>query len=204
MVDDRRGAEQRTVRPANTRSRRRPPRRAGIGNEDGKSETVFFEVNTQAPVVALLEGPPALSNDTTPSFSGEASEDGEVVVHVMEGSTEVGSAKATASGGTWSTTVSKPLAAGKHSYTAFATEKSGISGNPEGKSNTVSFEVNTLAPVVTIVQPPSPSNNRRPAFSGEASENTEVVVHVFEGADGSGDARKRRRPAGNGRRAARR
>ena len=157
--------------------------KSGIsGNPDGEAGPVGFEVDTLAPVVALLEGPPPVSNDRTPSFSGTASEDGELVVHVMEGSTEVGSATTTASEGSWAATVSKPLAAGKHSYTAFATEKSPFPGNPEGKSNKVGFEVDTLAPVVTIEAPASPSSNRRPAFKGEASENTEVVVHVFEGA----------------------
>ena len=38
---------------------------------------------------------------------------------------------------------------------------------------------------MTIVRPSSPSNNTTPSFSGTASENTEVVVHVFEGGDRS-------------------
>ncbi len=47
---------------------------------------------------------------------------------------------------------------GKTPFTAFATEKSGL-GNEEGESSTVSFEVDTLSPSVTIVGPPSPSKN---------------------------------------------
>ena len=138
-------------------------------------------MDTKPPTVTLV-GPPSPSNNTTPSFSGEASEETEVEVHVFEGSTELAHASTTATGNTWSTsTLSKTLPTGKHVFTAYATEKSGL-GNDEGKSNPpVSFEVDTLRPVVTLVGPPSPSNNTTPSFSGEASEETEVEVHVFEG-----------------------
>ena len=156
--------------------------KSGVGNLEGRSKgSISFEVDTQPPTVTLV-GPPSPSNNTTPSFSGEASEETEVEVHVFEGSTELAHASTTATGNTWSTsTLSKTLPTGKHVFTAYATEKSGL-GNDEGKSNPpVSFEVDTLRPVVTLVGPPSPSNNTTPSFSGEASEETEVEVHVFEG-----------------------
>ena len=140
-----------------------------------------FEVDTTPPTVTI-EGPKSPTGDTTPPFSGTASENTEVVVHVFEGATEVGVGETTASGGKWSTsTLSKALPTGKHSFTATATETSGI-GNADGKAGPVSFEVDTEPPTVTIVGPPSPSNNPKPSFKGKASENTEVVVHVFEGA----------------------
>ena len=158
---------------------------SGLGNGEGESATVSFEVNTESPTVTLV-GPPTPSKNTTPAFSGTASEETEVVVHVFEGLTEVASASTTASGGKWSTgTLSPALPEGKHTFTAHATEKSGL-GNGEGESATVSFEVNTEAPVVTLAQPTTPSKNTTPAFSGTASENTEVVVHVFEGSNRKG------------------
>jgi hypothetical protein len=158
----------------------RATEKSGLGNAEGESNTVTFEVNTESPKVTLV-GPPALSKNTTPSFSGTAGENTEVVVHIFEGATEKAQASTTASGGKWSTsTLSATLPAGKHTFTALATEKSGL-GNPEGESNTVTFEVNTEAPVVTINQPPTPTNNTTPSFAGTASENTEIVVHVFEG-----------------------
>ena len=154
--------------------------KSGLGNADGTSENVSFEVDTLPPEVTIT-APPSPSKNTSPSFSGEASENTEVVVHVFLGAEEVASAKTTASGGSWSTSgLSKALATGKHTFTAKATEKSGI-GNSDGESETVSFEVNTEAPVVTLNQPTTPSNNTNPSFSGNASENTEVTVHVFEG-----------------------
>jgi len=154
--------------------------KSAVGNKDGESTTVSFELNTEPPTVTLV-GPPSPSKNTTPSFSGEASENTEVIVHVFEGSTEKAEAKTTESGGKWSTsTLSKALPTGKHTFTAHATEVSGL-GNKAGESNTVTFEVNTEPPVVTLVGPPTPSKNQTPSFSGEASENTEVVVHVFEG-----------------------
>ncbi len=153
--------------------------KSGLGNGEGKSATVSFEVDTEAPSVSIV-GPSSPSKDTTPSFSGTASEDTEVVVHVFEGTSELASVSTTAAGGKWSAALSKALPSGKHAFTAYATEKSGL-GNGEGKSATVSFEVDTEAPSVSIVRPSSPSRNTSPSFSGTASEETEVVVHVFEG-----------------------
>src|SRR5271165_5925446 len=148
--------------------------------ESVTSEAITFHVITSPPTVTI-DQPATPSNDTTPSFGGEASEETEVVVHVFEGVTEVGKQGVTASGGKWAITLSKALASGKRSFTAYATEKSGL-GNPDGKSSTVAFEVDTEAPVVTIVAPKSPSKNTTLSFSGTASEETEVVLHVFEGA----------------------
>src|SRR4029077_14918419 len=116
---------------------------SGIGNEPGKSNEVSFEVDTEAPKVAITKGPEARSNKTTPPFEGTASEPTEVTVHVFEGLSEVAKAKTVASAGHWSTsTLSPALPTGKHSFTAYATEASAI-GNEPGKSNEVSFEVDT-------------------------------------------------------------
>src|SRR5205085_2164408 len=152
------------------------------GNPEGKGNEVTFEVDTEAPVLTLAQ-PKTPSNETNPSFSGTASENTEVVVHVFEGTNEVAHATTTAFGGQWATgSLSNLLPAGKRTFTAHATEKS-LLGNAAGKSSTVSFEVNTLPPEVTLNQPTTPSNNTNPSFSGTASEETEVTVHVFEGSD---------------------
>ena len=151
--------------------------------EPGPTETagpVHFTVDTEPPIVTI-SGPPARSGGTTPAFSGAAGEAGTVVVHVMEGTTEVAKAEAAVAGGEWSTsTLSKALASGKHSYTAFATEESNI-GNGPGTSGPVSFEIDTEAPAVTIEGPPSPTNDTTPPFAGTASEDTKITVHVKEG-----------------------
>jgi hypothetical protein len=154
--------------------------KSGIGNLDGRSASVTFEVNTEPPVVTFKQ-PTTPSNNTSPSFTGTASEASAVTVRVFEGSTEVASATTTASGGTWTTApLTNPLPAGKHVFTAEAIEKSAL-GNADGHSSKVSFEVNTTAPVVTLNQPPTPTNNLNPAFAGSASEETLVTVHVREG-----------------------
>ncbi len=152
---------------------------SGLGNEEGESGTVSFEVDTLAPTVTIV-APASPSKVQTPSFSGTASEAGEVVVHVLEAGKQVETASGTVKEGKWSATLATALKSGKNTFTAFATEKSGL-GNAEGESGTVTFEVNTLPPAVTIVAPPSPSKNQMPSFSGTASEAGEVVVHVLEG-----------------------
>ena len=154
--------------------------KSGLGNGEGESSKVTFEVNTEPPVVTIAQ-PTTPSNKITPGFSGTASEATEVEVHVFLGTEEVANVKTTAAGGKWSTsTLSKALPEGKHTFTAVAKEKSGL-GNKEGESSKVTFEVNTEPPVVTMAQPTTPSNKMMPGFAGTASEATEVVVHVFEG-----------------------
>ncbi len=152
--------------------------KSGLGNGEGESGTVSFEVNTERPVVMMVP-PPSPSKNTMPSFSGTASEAGEVVVHVLEAGKQVQTASGTVKEGKWNATLGTPLSGGKRVFTAYAIEKSSL-GNEEGESIERSFEVDTLAPSVTIVAPPSPSKNQLPPFSGTASEPGEVVVHVLE------------------------
>ncbi len=113
-------------------------------------------------------------------------------MYVYEGGkaegTPVASAKTTASDGSWATTaeeLSNALPGGRHTFTAVAKEKSGL-GNGEGTSEERTFEVSTNPPSVTLNQPPKVSGETKPSFSGTASEATEVVVRVYEGAKAEG------------------
>ena len=161
------------------------------GNPNGESNAVTFEVDTEAPTVTLnqLETP---SNQTKPSFSGAASEATEVMVHVYAGSkvggSEVDSVTTTAAEGRWSGSLSKALQEGKHTFTAYATEKSAITGNEEGRSGPVTFEVDTVPPTVELNPVPSPANDAQPSFSGTASDTTTVTVSVYEGGTANGNA----------------
>ena len=104
------------------------------------------------------------------------------MVHVFEGSTEVGKGKTTVSGGTWTATAETALPSGEHSYKVYANEKSGLPPNAEGKSEERTLEIDTDAPHVTLAHPTGRTNNTKPTFTGTGSENnTEVVVHIFEG-----------------------
>ncbi len=148
------------------------------------SNPVTFEVDTQAPQVALAS-PPSPSNDTAPSFSGTASESSPVTVKVYLGTSAAGALVATATatphGRAWtSDEVIPPLVGGDHSFTAVATQSSEI-GNPAGTSQPVTFTVDTDAPLVTLQAPPSPSNDTTPSFEGRASEATPVAVEIFRG-----------------------
>jgi len=158
-----------------------------IGNGTGSSTTTTYVVNTLAPEVALT-APSSPSNNRSPTFSGTASDHEPVVVHVyttglLGERQEVSHAEGTPSGGSWkSGALSAPLAEGKTHYTAVATEKSSIAGNPEGQSNPeVAFVVDTTAPTVTIKPVATPSNILVPSFSGTATDTTEVHIVVSGG-----------------------
>ncbi len=154
------------------------------GNSSGESHPRYsVELDTEAPKVSLSE-PSKRSNNTSPSFSGTGSEEGtEVVVHVLNAEEkEIGKGKGTVgAGGSWSATVETPLAKGKYSYTVYATEASGLSGNSSGESHPrYSVELDTEAPKVSLSEPSKRSNNTSPSFSGTGSEEgTKVLVHVL-------------------------
>jgi hypothetical protein len=157
---------------------------SSLGNSPGTSETVSFTVETGPPHVTLNQ-PPTPSKNTTPSFTGEASDHTPVIVEIYAGTSAVGSpvsqATATANGGAWTSgAASTALATGE--YTAVATQESSL-GNPSGSSSPVSFFVDTRSPTVTIEQPPALSNNANPTFKGEANDSTPVVVHIVNKAN---------------------
>jgi large repetitive protein len=148
----------------------------------GTSEPRTFTINTASPEVTLAS-PAPLSNNTTPSFSGTASDTTPVTVAVYAGSKAAGTAvwKATVAvgGESWSAGPVSP-ALGDGQYTAIATQPSSL-GNPPGKSQPATFTINTKAPTVTLAQPPSPSKNLSPTFTGTTTDTPLVAVRVYEG-----------------------
>jgi major membrane immunogen (membrane-anchored lipoprotein) len=165
----------------------RATQKDAAGNE-GVSNTVTFLVETASPRVKL-NSPALVSNNTTPSFTGTASDSTGVTVKIYKGPTVTGSpvSEAAASvpvGETWTSGNAAP-ALGDGQYTAQATQTSSL-GNPPGLSNAVTFTVNTKAPTVTLNPIPSPSSNRTPAFGGTASETNNVTVKVYSGAVATG------------------
>ena len=152
------------------------------GDAVGESAPVTFVVDTEPPTVTLTP-PPAVSNETTPSFSGTSTEATPVSVEVFAGSvpegTPVASASATPAGERWTSAAARP-ALGDGTFTAIATQPSGI-GNVPGRSAPVTFTIDTSAPTVTLEAPLSPSGNRAPSFSGTASDHTPVTVDIYAG-----------------------
>src|SRR5205823_2554254 len=149
---------------------------SSLGNPSGVGEPVTFKVETAAPRVTL-DQPQSPSNDTTPSFTGTASDTTSVVVQIYAGATAEGSvvssATATGTGGGWTSGQASPaLPSGQ--YTAIATQESSI-GNPSGVSEPRTFIVDTNSPTVTLDPVKSPSNDTTPSFSGSASDTTTVT-----------------------------
>jgi hypothetical protein len=157
---------------------------SSLGNGVGSSEAIHFTVQTAAPNVTL-NGVKSPSGDSTPGFSGSASDTTSISIMIYAGATASGgvvsSAAATGTGGAWSSgQAGPPLPSGQ--YTAVAVQESSLLGNPSGVSNEVTFVVDTSSPTVTLNSVSSPSNDTTPSFSGTASDSTPVVVHVFNGA----------------------
>jgi hypothetical protein len=159
--------------------------KSSLGNPVGKSAAVKFVVDTTSPKVELT-APASPSNDRTPAFTGSATAETEVVIHIFEGEKEVSKAHAPGTGGAFTSSAASPeLPTGKHTFTAVATQASPV-GNPAGESNEVSFVVDTTSPKVELTGPKTPSNNTKPTFSGSATDTEPVTVKVFKGSEASG------------------
>ena len=163
---------------------------SAIGNSTGESAPVTFRIDTTAPEVTLNQ-PKALSNQTTPTFSGKTDESSLVTVSVYKGATPEGTPVATVkdkeTSGVWEAgPLPRALEDGR--YTAIATQPSSIVGNPSGKSEAVSFTVDTQRPVVTLSALPTPSPNRSPSFAGTSTESELVKVAIYKGASPAGAA----------------
>jgi hypothetical protein len=154
---------------------------SSLGNKEGVSAPITFEINTASPSVTLNQ-PKSPSRQVTLTFSGTASEHTEVVVHIFEGvvasGTIIREAKAIGTGSGW-TSSSVTMPSGDRTFTAVAIQTSAL-GNVAGESVPVKFVVDTEPPVVTLAQVASPSNAIKPRFSGTSSEEAPVTISVYE------------------------
>ena len=124
---------------------------SGAGNGPGKSPLVAFEVDTEPPEVRLTSGPPPVSSNRAPAFSGTASDPLlPVTLVVYRGPNTLGAAveevSAEVVGGAWATG-RLPTALEWGQYTVIARQASSI-GNAEGVSQPVTFEASQIPPAV--------------------------------------------------------
>jgi hypothetical protein len=122
---------------------------SSLGNKPGESSSVTFTVDTLSPKVTLNQ-PSSPSGNTTPTFTGTASELTEISIEIHAGPSAAGpvvaSATAEGDGAEWSSHAATPsLANGE--YTAVAIQASSL-GNAPGESNPVTFIVEARPPSV--------------------------------------------------------
>ena len=150
-----------------------------------------------APTVTL-NSPESPSNNTTPSFTGTASDTTPVIIHIYKAgtTTEVSSAEATGTGADWtSSEASQALPEGQ--YEAIATQEP-LLGGFRGESEMVTFTVITAPPKVTLNPPESPSNNTTPSFTGTATDTTPITVKIYAGKTATGAVVSTAQAGGNG------
>ncbi len=161
----------------------------------GKSAAVTFTVDTTAPVVSI-NPVAAFTNDATPTLTGVAGvlsgDDASVSVTIYEGSSTSGKVAASGSvattGSTWSYTPAKALADGTYTVQATQEDKAGN----VGKSATVSFTLDTKAPIVSVTSPAKKAkvHTPTPTFSGlagvAAGDDPSIMLNVYTGTAASG------------------
>lgn len=142
-------------------------------NNETTTTSITFTVDSIAPVVTIDEpADGSATNDVTPTIMGTAEANADVTVVVNPGTADEESATVTADGnGEWTYAVVTPLSEGPNSVDASQTDAAGNTG-----SATSTFDVDTIAPVVTIDTPAdgSSSTDRRPTLSGTADPNMDV------------------------------
>jgi large repetitive protein len=158
----------------------------------GSSQPATFTVKTKVPVVTLLNAPPKYTAGTTPSFGGEASTEAganqNVTLKIYAGTSASGTLaepaiNASATTGTWSVNTTQTLSQG--TYTAQA-EQADEAGNV-GKSQSVTFTVDTTPPAVSVSSPTNGAflNTSMPTLSGNAGhaagDLTSITVDIYAG-----------------------
>ena len=176
---------------ANTPHRRRESGEP-LGNTEGKSKTGRSR-STPTPegrTGRIIRGNKE-SNDRKPSFTGSSNAETEMVVHVYEGTkaegTNLHGGDPKGTGGAWKAGAVSTELAGRGPHLHGCCDRGQPSlGNPEGKSNTVTFIVNNEPPTVTLNEVAKLSKNRQPVFAGYSNVSTEIVIHVYEGESATG------------------
>ena len=157
--------------------------KSDLAGNIGSGGPMTFTVDTHVPVVSI-EPPGPYVNTATPILKGaDNATDGPIALTIYNGSSVGGTVAEAASvpntGATWTHT-SAHLADG--TYTAQATQESGA--GTKGVSAPVTFIVDTVAPVVTLNKPTSPTSNPTPQLSGSAGnlsgDLTTVTVTILE------------------------
>lgn len=136
------------------------------GNQATDSAT--FTVDTQAPTVTLTPVPTP-TNDATPTVTWTQLADATVIECQLDG----GGFSACTS----PFTITPALSEASHTFSVRATD---AALNSDTKSTT--FTVDLTAPVVTITDPPSPTNDSTPSFAFSAPGATSFTCQVGSGA----------------------
>jgi hypothetical protein len=134
--------------------------------QTGSSPPVIFTVDTAAPIVSL-DPPEPTPGVTAPAFTGSASDTRPVTVEIFAGAEEtlVSTAAAAGTGARWrSSDASPPLAVGQ--YIAIAFQESSLTGNPEGRSESVPFAIRSAPPPPGFLA----AANGTPALAGKPIE----------------------------------
>ena len=158
-----------------------------LGNGEGKSRTVTFTVNTEAPTVTLNEeSVKKLSNDRNPAFDGllkrQHGSGGPHLRRDRAEGTEVARATAKGDSGTGRLgPVTRTGCRGPHLHGC--RDGGQPAREPRRQSKSYPFTVDTESPKVELSElPTKESNDRNPSFTGSSNAETEVIVHVYEGA----------------------
>ncbi|RZF84811.1 retention module-containing protein [Pseudoalteromonas sp. CO325X] len=156
---------------------------ASVTDEAGNNTQASAQGSIDASAPDLTIDNPGIGNDTTPIITGSSSEVGATVaITVVDASGNTQTVQATVQGdGTWSVSLSTPLAEGQYTITAEVSDNAGNQANDQ-----VQGEVDITAPSVTI-SPVGSVNDETPVISGSAEGNEGDVVSITV-VDASGDS----------------
>jgi hypothetical protein len=150
-----------------------------VGNTDPSPASYDWTIETSPPVAPVVTSPAdeALLRTATPTFAGTA-EPGSVVTIFVDDAA-VGTATA-AESGAWSMTVSAAILDGSHTLSA---AQASVPSNPSPRSAETTFQVDTVAPVGSVIQQTTVLDpGESPTFIFESPSDTTLICKVDDGA----------------------
>ncbi|MGH9245973.1 MAG: InlB B-repeat-containing protein [Acidimicrobiales bacterium] len=135
-----------------------------------RSVSATFDADVTAPDTTITSGPPAVTNDATPTFEFTADEDGSTFTCSMDGA---------AFEPCTSPHTTAPLADQGHSFEVRATDGN---GNTDDTPAFLAFTVDTTAPDTKITSPAMVTNDATPTFEFSADEDGATFACSVDGA----------------------
>lgn len=143
----------------------------GVGNIDS-TNTIFFEVDTQNPIIGIDGDGSIETNDPTPTLSGTSGEaDGDTVLVTINGNTY----PSILSGGTWS--ITWPVTLGDGNYTVSVTITD-AAGNAATTSQPLLIDTTPVTITLSVPADGATTGDDTPLISGTSEAGSIVILYI--------------------------
>lgn len=144
------------------------------GNTSDPSAAVTVTIDSIPPDAPAVTSP-TITNDTTPTLTGEGEPGTTLTITDDSGATVCTTTVDT--DGTWSCDLTTTLAEGNHAFSLILTDAGGLDSDP----TTFVLEIDTTPPDPGTVDPPDPDGNPQPTITGTAEPGSTITITDEDG-----------------------